>query len=157
MQQPQSSITEINPEVNTYPEDPLYTDEQYYSEDSSGNYSGGEDYGEVGGYADTETITEIAEQVVNEKFKEYNKKTGDITTFKNMTQDKVNIIEQRLKRLEDTIDKLQQAIIQKIGEFGENTTIIRRDLENLHNTTSKLMNPLIDNFKELEKLNKHHK
>jgi len=69
-------------------------------------------------------------------------------------KDKMTNIEERLRRLENTIDKLQHAIIQKVGEFGENTNIIKKDLENLHNTTSKLMNPLIDNYRELEKITK---
>ena len=69
-------------------------------------------------------------------------------------QDKVNDIDARLRRIESTIDKLQQAIIQKIGEFGENTISIKRDVANLHDTTSKLMNPLIDNYRELQKTKK---
>jgi predicted nucleic acid-binding Zn-ribbon protein len=68
--------------------------------------------------------------------------------------DKISDIDTRLKRIETTIDKLQQSIIQKIGEFGENTSAIRRDVSNLHDTTSKLMNPLIDNYRELQKINR---
>ena len=175
--QPQPSITQAEqgieeeyPIQEQYPQEvypqPVYPEEQYGTgqypaEQYAGDqYSGGEYYAgqEGGGYTDTETITEIAEQVIAEKFKEYNKKTGDVSTFKTTIQDKVSNIEQRLKRIEDTIDKLQQAILSKIGEFGENTNMIKKDIENLHNTTSKLMNPLIDNYHELQKLNekKHH-
>ena len=151
---PQPSIMQSPQEPQIYP--PENFSEDQYAQDS---YAGGEnyyqdDYYADQGYANSETITEIAQQVVNEKFKEYKKKTGDIAMFKTMIQDKVNIIEQRLKRIEENYDKLQQAIIQKIGEFGENTTMIRRDLDNLHNTTSKLMNPLIDTYRELEKKHK---
>ena len=69
-----------------------------------------------------------------------------------MMEDKVGNIEERLHRIEATIDKLQHAIIQKIGEFGENTQAVRKDVEALHNTTSKLMNPLMDNMRELERI-----
>jgi len=103
---------------------------------------------------DTETISEIAEQVATEKLNDYKKKVGDIASFKNTIQDKVNDIDDRLKRIEDSIAKLQQAIIGKIGEFGESNAAIHKDLDNLHGTVSKLMNPLIDNYNELKKISK---
>ncbi len=104
------------------------------------------------GVTDTDTISEISEQIFSEKFDEFKKKVGDIPLLKTELRDKISDIDYRLKRIENTIDKLQQAIIQKVGDFGENTTLIRNDLENLHDTTSKLMNPLIDNYNELKKL-----
>ena len=70
------------------------------------------------------------------------------------TQNKVNDIDDRLKRIENSIDKLQQAVLGKIGEFGESSAMIHQDLDNLHGTMSKLMNPLIDNVNEMKKLNK---
>lgn len=123
-----------------YPETPqAYSENSYYSQAPSVN---------------TDTITEIAEQVVIEKLEEFKEKTGDIASFKNRISDNVEDIDERLKKIEASIDKLQQAVIGKIGEFGENSTYIRKDLNNLHNTVSKLMNPLIDNYKELKKISK---
>ncbi len=104
---------------------------------------------------DPDTISEIAEQVVAEKFAEFRKKTGDIALFKETIQDKVLDIDDRLRRIENSIDKLQHAVIGRIGEFGDSVSSIHKDLENLHDTTSKLMNPLIDNYRELQK--GHHK
>ncbi|MFH1238331.1 MAG: hypothetical protein ABIH79_00290 [archaeon] len=103
---------------------------------------------------DIETISEIAEQVVIEKLEEFKKKTGDLVSFRNSIQNQVTDIDERLKRIENSIDKMQQAIIGKIGEFGESNAIIHQDLDNLHGTVAKLMNPLIDNYKELKKLSK---
>jgi uncharacterized protein YukE len=145
MQPPAQAPAQQSPEV--YPpetQDPYYGQApQAYSADTSyaPQYS-----------TDTETISEIAEQIASEKIKEYTKKTGDIVSFQNQIQEKVSDIDERLKRIENGIDKLQQAIIGKIGEFGESTGAIHKDLENLHGTVSKLMNPLIDNYKELKKL-----
>ena len=104
------------------------------------------------GISDTETITEIAEQIVLEKIQEQNKKTGDIASFKTQTTEKLKDLDERLKKIEDSIEQLQQAVIQKIGEFGETTEFIHKDLENMHDTMSKLMNPLVDNYKELKKI-----
>jgi uncharacterized protein YukE len=121
-----------------YPEAPqAYPQEAYYPQTAG---------------LDTDTISEVAEQVVQEKFAEFTKKTGDLAAFKNEIQDKVSDLSERLKRIENSIDKLQQAVIGKIGEFGETTQAIHKDINALHNTTSKLMNPLIDNYKELKKI-----
>jgi hypothetical protein len=126
--------------------------EQYYAETPQA-YTGEEYYPQQSAL-DTETITEIAEQIVSEKFSEFNKKTGDLSSFKENTLEKLKDLDERLKRIEDSINRLQQAVIGKIGEFGENTETIHKDLDNLHSTVSKLMNPLIDNYKELKKIAK---
>lgn len=103
---------------------------------------------------DTETITEIANQVVSEKFSEFRQKTGDLISFRNEVQEKLKDLNERIKRIEDNLDNIQRAILGKVGEFGNNMNYIRKDLENLHNTVSGLMNPLIDNYRELKKMAK---
>jgi len=146
MQMPPQDMTAQNPEIyqapqpqdNYYQQTPQAYDDQGYYAPAAG--------------ADTETISEIAEQVVSEKFNEYKAKTGDMVSFKNSIQEKVSDIDERLKRIENSIEKLQQAIIGKVGEFGENSAMIHKDLENLHGTMSKMMNPLVDNFNELRKI-----
>jgi len=128
------------PQDNYYQETPqAYSQQDYYAPQQS---------------LDTETISEIAEQVTTEKLNEFKKKIGDIASFKTTIQDKVDDIDDRLKRIENSIDNLQQSIIGKISEFGENNAMIHKDLDNLHGTVSKLMNPLIDNYNALKKIAK---
>lgn len=142
-----------------YAAQPAYPQDQYAAQPAQDDYyqatpqaySEQDYYAGGGGAASTETISEIAEQVATEKLNNYKKKVGDIVSFKNNIQDKVNDIDDRLKRIESTIDKLQQAIIGKIGEFGESNAMIHKDMENLHGTVSKLMNPLVDTYNELKK------
>lgn len=149
---PQEEPQKQPSQATTYEEQPQAQEYQdnYYAQSPQA-------YQEQGYYppqttASSETISEIAEQIVTEKISELKKETGDISSFKTKIQDKVSDIDERLKRIENSIDKLQQAVIGKIGEFGENTEIIQRDIENLHGTVSKLMNPLIDNYNELKKI-----
>lgn len=101
---------------------------------------------------DTETISEVAEQVASEKINEFKRQVGDLVTFRNIVNDRLEDLEERLRRIEANIDKLQSAVVGKIGEFGESSALMHRDLENLHNTFSKMMNPLMDNYNELKKL-----
>ena len=139
------------PEV--YPPQGQGQPQDTYYQETPQAYPQQEYYAPQGG-VDTETISEIAEQVATEKLNEFKKKTGDLVSFRNTTQDKINDMDDRLKRIEATIDKLQQAIIGKIGEFGESNAMIHKDLDNLHGTVSKLMNPLIDNINEMKKISK---
>ncbi|MFH1451551.1 MAG: hypothetical protein ABIF88_00050 [archaeon] len=132
------------------------TQDQYYQQTPQA-YTGqtqpytGQDY--YSQAPDTETISEIVDQILSEKLGELREKINSLTTFKTIIQDKVADISERLKRIESSIDKLTNAVIGKIGEFGENTALIHKDLDNLHNTMSKLMNPLIDNVNEMKKAN----
>ncbi len=141
------------PVDNMAPEQP----QDYYTQTPQGYDTGYDQGGYGGGAFDSDSIAEIAGQVVEEEFKNYKKKTGDMLSFKNSTEEKIQDMSNRLQRVEATIDKLQSAILQKVGEFGENTSYIRKDLEALHNTTSQLMNPLIDNLNATQKKKKSKK
>jgi hypothetical protein len=161
-QQPTAPPTQQQPEI--YPAAPqtiqpqeaqpqeAQPQEEYYTPQPQA-YSNQDYYPQSGGY-ETDTISEIAEQVVTEKLEDYKSKVGDIPSFKSEIQTKVNDIDDRLKRIEGSIDKLQQAILGKIGEFGESSAMIHKDLDNLHGTVAKLMNPLIDSVNEMKKLKK---
>jgi hypothetical protein len=137
----QEQPQEQYPQDNYYqPAPQAYDQQEYYAPQTTGS--------------DTETISEIAEQVATEKINEYKARVGDIASFKNTIQDKVDDIDDRLKRIETNIDRLQQVIIGKIGEFGESNAMVHKDLENIHGTMSKLMNPLIDSVNEMKKHSK---
>ncbi len=141
---PQSyqSLDQYPSQTQQYPE--------YYPETPQA-YSGQEQYPQSAGL-DSDTITEIAEQIVMEKFAEFSSKTGDLVFFKSEIQDKIKDLNERLKSIESSIENLQQAVISRIGEFGESTSAIHKNLNSVHDTMSKLMNPLIDNYKELKKI-----
>ena len=100
-----------------------------------------------------ETMTEIIDRIIAEKLKDINQKIKPVIDFKNKAEEDIADLKERVKRMESMSDALQRAVIGKIGEFGQSTSMIHQDLENLHGTVSKLMNPLIDNYNELKKSN----
>lgn len=132
--------------------------QQYQSYESSSQGYGQQDYGSYdgGGYyqqTSTDTVTDIAEQVVNKKMQELSKILEKVVQTTNSSERELNDIKERIKRIENSLDAIQKAIIGKIGEFGESTRMVQKDLENIHGTMSKMMNPLIDNYNELKKIN----
>jgi uncharacterized protein YukE len=159
-QEMQPSITETpqvpqyqNQQPEVYPQQQQAPPQEEYYTPQPQAYSGQEYYPQQEEYG-TGNMTEIAEQVATEKLEDYKSKVGDIVSFKNQITTQVNNIDDRLKRIENSIDRLQQAILGKIGEYGENYSMVHQDLENLHGTVAKLMNPLIDNINEMKKYNK---
>jgi len=129
----QTPTPEVYPPQETYPpqeQQPPEPPEDYYTQTPQAYPS--QDYYAPQGAVDAETISEIAEQVVTEKLDDFKKKTGDLASFKISIQDKVADIDDRLKRIENSIDKLQHAVVGKIGEFGESNAMIHKDLDNLH-------------------------
>ena len=75
-QQPQYQQQMPQDETQYSSETPQYTDNYYQPQQT----------------LDSDTITEIAEQVVSEKFSLFEKKTGDIVSFKNDIQEKCCVV-----------------------------------------------------------------
>ncbi len=109
--------------------------DQYYQNPQDSYYQGGQDQYSQGGYdnysqtgSNVDTIMEISEQVFLEKIKDIQKKVAKLDESKKLTQVKIENTEERLKRIESTIDKLQSAILGKIGEYGNNLQGIKKEL-----------------------------
>jgi DNA-binding transcriptional MerR regulator len=145
---PQTNISGDAPQQNYTQQPETAAPYQEYAPDQ--DYS---NYYYQQGIANTETITDIAEQIIAEKNQELAKKIDILTQSKNTFQREIEELKEKVNRIESSLDSIQKAIIGKIGEFGDSTRVIQKDLENIHNTMSKMMNPLIDNYNELKKFN----
>jgi len=146
MQAPQPQMQAPQPQMQqsqSFPPQQAPQPQDAYYQETPQAYSGEDSYAPQGSL-DIETISQIAEQISTETLE-------DISSFKNRTESRIDDIDDRLKRIENSIDRLQQAVIEKIGEFGESSAMIHKDLDNLHGTVAKLMNPLIDNVNEMRK------
>lgn len=102
--------------------------------------------------ADTETITEIAEQIVAEKLQKTEKQILEITAFKTETAGKISNVDERLRRIEMLIDRLQTSILGKIGEYGKNVSDLKEEMLTTQESFSKILNPLTENIEELRKI-----
>jgi len=107
-------------------------DQQYYQQD----YGGG--YAQAAGI-DTDTIIEIADQIFSEKTKKIQKKVDDITESSALLKTKVEDISDRIKKIENIIDKLQIAILEKVGSYGKNLDSIKKEMSMMQNSFSKMI------------------
>ena len=91
-------------------------DQQDYSQQ---NYSQG---------LSSETIAEIAEQAIVEKMSLLRADLEKILDFKNSTDAKMEMFDERIKRIEKIIDRLQLSILQKVGEYMTNVEDLKKEL-----------------------------
>ena len=147
----QPSVMEIPQEQEQYPlteieQMPQQTQEYTPQQPSYPQY---QQYQEYQPYqATTETITEIAEQIAQEKISALKKNLGNIEELKLKTERKIENIDERLKKIENIIEKLQAAILSKIGSYGENIEDIKQEMKMMQESFSKALNPLIDRTRE---------
>ena len=118
-----------------------YTPEQYEGEQYQG-------YANTGGYENTDTIIEIAEQVFNEQIRKIEKKLDSLSEFATLAQTKLTNNNERIKRIESVMDKLQIAILEKIGSYGKNIESTKKEMEMMQDSFSKILPELAKKHKK---------
>ncbi len=120
------------PQGEYYPEE-TYSQQQYqqpaaYSQDA---YSGR--------FNDADTIIEISEQVFIEKSKASQKQLDKLEEFKTISESKIENISERLKKIENIIDKLQISILEKVGSYGSSLETIKKEMSMIEDSFGKVM------------------
>lgn len=95
-----------------------------------------------------DAISEIAEQIVAEKMSEIRKSIGNIAEFKTTVESRIASMDERLKKIETMIDKLQMSILNKIGTYSESIQGMREEMGAMQDSFSKVINPLVGRAKE---------
>ncbi len=105
-------------------------DEEYYPQEGYGQdyYGGG-----------TDTMIEIAEQVFIEKTRKMQEQLEDLNEFKTLAETKLTNATSRLKRIEESIDKLQMAILEKVGSYGRGLDNIKKEMAMMQESFSKTL------------------
>ncbi len=116
-----------------------YAKEQYQSEYQEQMPS----YG-----ASPETMSEIANQVVDEKISKITKALSSLVELKTLLSSKVEKIDDRLVRIEKIIDQLQMSMIKKSSDNEQNIDDIKSELREMQVGFSKIINPLVDKARE---------
>lgn len=76
----------------------------------------------------SDTITEIADQIVSEKTVYLKNDIERMKDISNTIASRMEFIDERLKRIEKIIDRLQLSILQKVGEYVTNVDDIKKEL-----------------------------
>lgn len=140
---------EENESYQNYPPQQI---EQQNPESYSPQYQQYDEYqpgvGGAGGAVDTDTVIEIAEQVFSEKTKKMQKQIDALNEFATLAQTKISNDNERLKRIERIIDNLQIKILEKIGDYGENISSVKKEMSMMQDSFSKILPKLAEAHSE---------
>jgi hypothetical protein len=128
------------------------TQEEYQQPQEQQYYSPKENYAPSTG-VDTDTIIEISDQLFSEKIKKFQKQMDSSSEMNVMLQTKLENVSERLKRIETTIDKLQLAILEKVGSYGQNLESVKKEMSMMQDSFSKMISSPQENKKQIPKEN----
>jgi len=120
------------PPQEAYPSPEYQQQEQYYQ-------PGYEQYAPAG--IDTNTVMEVADQIFSDRIRKTQEQVDNITESSTLSQTKMENISDRLKKIETIIDKLQIAILEKVGSYGKNLEGIKKEMSMMQDSFSKMISP----------------
>ncbi|MBI3334584.1 hypothetical protein HYZ97_03795 [Candidatus Pacearchaeota archaeon] len=121
---------ELQPSLASAPEQQEYgqplqeSQEQGYTQYSAQQPQEG--YSSYGLSADM--VSEVAEQVVNERLAGLRNELEKVIALRTSFESRTDILDERLKRIEKIIDRLQLSILQKVGDYMTNVEDIKKEL-----------------------------
>ena len=102
-------------------------------------------------------IEEIAEAIIDEKWEEMMKNINKITEWKDNVDSRLNKLDQELKDVNDSFDKLHKAIIGKIGEYDQNILNVGTEIKAMEKVFQKILPTFTENVNELARITKDAK
>lgn len=124
---------------------PAYAYPEYYPAPSAEEYTPTE-------APSVETIEEIAEGIISEKWEEFKMKVGDIGELKTHFESRMNELNERVKRLESAMDRLSAAVLEKVEAQNKSVRALSSEVETLEGTLGKVIQPLVSSVKELKRM-----
>lgn len=107
--------------------------------------------GESGVMAD-ERIQEIAEAIIDEKWSELIANVNKILEWKDATESRMARMEQEIKDMKDSFDRLHEGVLGKIGEYDHGLQDIGTEIKALEKVFQKILPGFIENVSELSRI-----
>ena len=91
------------------------------------------------GEQNSDMMIEISEQVFSEKIKKVERQIDKINNTQTVLQTQTEHSTEKLKRIESIMDKLQIAILEKIGSYGKNLESIKKEMTMIEDSFTKIV------------------
>ncbi|MBS3080664.1 hypothetical protein J4221_04285 [Candidatus Pacearchaeota archaeon] len=132
-------------EYQGYPEQQLTEpqDQQEYSQQYYPEYTSPQTI-------DFEAVSDLTNQIIEEKMMKTKKEILSLIKSKKAISEDIKRINNRIDKIENTLNELQLAIIKKVGEYGEDIKTISDELKATQDSFSKMVNPIVDNIRDSE-------
>jgi hypothetical protein len=128
------------PQEGNYPPQETYAPQtQQYSPAQEQYLPQEQTYSNYQPNSNADLIMEIADQVASEKIKKTQKLAESSSEATILLQNKFENLSNRLKKIETIIDKLQIAILEKVGSYGNNLENIKKEMSMMQDSFSKMI------------------
>ncbi|MBN2142406.1 hypothetical protein JW711_03680 [Candidatus Woesearchaeota archaeon] len=99
-----------------------------------------------------EQIDEMIESIVEEKWNAVSKDFSGLMDWKGEVDSKIIKINQRIDTLQESFDKLHQAIIGKVGEYDKNILAVGAEIKAMERVFAKVLPVFTENVNELNRI-----
>jgi len=106
---------------------------------------------------DKEQIEEMAEAIIDEKWKEFEEDIKVIIDWKEKTESKINMFEQQLKDLSSSLNNLHKSLMGKISEYDKGITDVGTEIKAMEKVFQKILPSLTENVNKLDRIAKGSK
>ena len=103
---------------------------------------------------DKDQIEEVAEAIIDEKWKEFEEDLKVIIEWKEKTESKINKFEQEIADLTATISSLNKSLMGKISEYDRNISSVGTEIKAMEKVFEKVLPSLTENVNKLERMSK---
>lgn len=107
-----------------------------------------EEYGTGG----SEKIEEIAEAIIDEKWKELTKNIDKIIEWKDKTETRMTEIERTFDEMKKSFESLHNAILGKVSEYDQNIVNLGAEIKAMEKVFQKLLPTFTENVHELSRI-----
>jgi len=101
---------------------------------------------------DRETIEEVAESIIDEKWEEISKNINKIVEWKNITEAKIVTLDQKFKDLKAEFENLHKALIGKVNEYDQNILNVGTEIKAMEKVFQKVLPTFTENVSELSRI-----
>jgi ribosomal protein L22 len=104
-----------------------------------------------------EQIEEIAEAIIDEKWKEFEQDVRIIINWKEKTEAKINRFEQQITDLTNSLNNLHKSLLSKISAYDKNIMDVGTEMKAMEKVFQKVLPSLTENVNKLDRITKSSK
>lgn len=101
-----------------------------------------------------ETIHQIAESIIKEKWDKLIEDIGDLAAWKDHINIEISSIKQEILRFESRFDALQRTMISRVQDYDKSMHDVGIEIKALEKVLQRIISPLSSNIKELQSITK---
>ena len=103
---------------------------------------------------DRERVEEVAEAIIDEKWKELVKDINKVIEWKEKTESKINKMEQELEDIKLGLESLHKILMAKISDYDKNISNVGVEIKAMEKVFQKILPSLTESVNRLDRMGK---